>query len=154
MYYLNNTLQKNQSKFTTSITLSAGDYRGSRMGLTVLVNSQPIYQSARLESDLLSLEFEMTAPGKIQFIVSGKLPGQTEVDRQGNILSDKFIRIDRLVVNHIPLKGWALENRILDFETDNGNRRLTNYFGENGTAHIVFEKDLLLFFLNATSKLG
>jgi len=96
----------------------------------------------------------MTAPGKVQFIVSGKLPGQTEVDLQGNILSDKFIRVDRLVVNHIPLKSWALENRILDFETNNENHRLTNYFGENGTAHIVFKKDLLLFFLNATSKLG
>jgi hypothetical protein len=81
------------------------------------------------------VEFESTLPCQIQIDVSGKNYLNTQIDENGNIIKDTYIRLDAVFIDRMPIKKWFLESKFLKFYTE--NQTLTsNDFGFNGRAVI------------------
>ena len=129
--------------------LRSGRAYGNRMGLTVIANSNLIYQSNQLCDDTLDLEFVSNLPLTLEFQVYGKTPGDTEVDHEGRILRDKCVILDGLSINDMWIKKWMLENKLISFCPDSARPRINNYFGQNGVASFnIPQSNLLEFWLD------
>lgn len=129
--------------------LLSGEAYGTRMGLTVTANASTVFQAQSLTSDILDIEFTSKLPLTLQFRVDGKMPEDTEVDDQGNVIKDKCVILDALCINGIWIKKWMLENKTIVFVPDSGQQRINNYFGQNGTANFTIPyTDMLEFWLD------
>jgi hypothetical protein len=83
----------------------------------------------------------------VEFEINGKLPNDTQVDSNGNIVQDKFIAVESMSVDGIWIKRWMLESRI--FESAYGK---TNYFGQNGIVQFQIPySDIMQFWLDTVT---
>lgn len=129
--------------------LLSGEAHGTRMGLTVTANLSTVFQAQSLTCDTLDIEFVCDLPLTLQFRVDGKMPEDTEVDDQGNVIKDKCVILDALCINGIWVKKWMLENKVIRFVPDSGQQRINNYFGQNGLAIFTIPyTDMLEFWLD------
>ena len=136
---------ENMSQF--NIDMSVGRYCGLSMSLEILVNDYTVYSNA-LPPDHIHIDFDCELPGQIKFIVSNKKSFETEIDLGGNIIADKHIKIDRIVIDRMPVDQWILESRLVEFM---GQK--TNYFSTNGQATIIIPtQDSFEFFLDLMNK--
>lgn len=122
-------------------------YKDQYMRLDLLANDClieiPHFGSSR------HVEFDITLPCEIQFNLSGKGPLDTVVDENGKVVEDKFIRIDWLSLQGIPVERWILESRLLILHYGSGEQIKTNYFGHNGQAKLVIpHEDIFDFWLD------
>lgn len=130
-----------------SIDMSVGRYGGSSMSIDILANDQTVYSNV-LPPDRVHVDFDCELPAQIKFIVSNKQPFETEIDSSGNIIADKHIKIDRLVIDRMPVDQWILEGRLVEFM---GQK--TNYFSTNGQATITIpNQDSFEFFLDLMNR--
>ena len=129
--------------------LTSGQVYGHRMALTVNVNGICIFDSPEVSSDSIILQCTAKIPLTIEFAVGGKGLYATQVDSQGQIMSDTFVRLDALGIDGIWVKRWMLENKLIVFTDLNNQKHTTNYFGYNGTGtFIIHQTDLLEFWLD------
>jgi hypothetical protein len=134
-----------QSNFVIDLTI--GRFAGQAMSLLVRANNCMIYDSIAPEQTAVKLDFECELPARIEFTVAGKHPFDTQLDELGNIVEDKFVRIDRVTVDRMPIDPWILESKLIDFD---GQK--TNYFHKNGCASIhIPNQDSFGFFLDLMS---
>ena len=130
-----------------SIDMSVGRYCGSSMSIDILANDQTVYSNV-LPPDQIHIDFDCELPAQIKFVVNNKQPFETELDVDGNIIADKHIKIDRLVLDRMPVDHWILEGRLVDFM---GQK--TNYFSTNGQATItITTQDSFEFFLDLMNR--
>ena len=115
---------------------SIGHIDNKTMHLEILDNDIVVYQNHNIVDSKFFVEFESCLPTTLKINVSGKGFNDTRVDDQGNILSDKFIKLDYLNVDRIPVKSWVLENGCIQFLTEHNQVLKTNYFGFNGCATV------------------
>jgi hypothetical protein len=115
---------------------SAGFIDNQTMNLVIYNNDQVIYQNYNIIDSRFVVEFESCLPSTLCIDVSEKGPNDTKVDDQGNILADKFIKLDYFNVDQMPVKSWILENGLIHFLTEHRQELKTNYFGFNGRATI------------------
>jgi hypothetical protein len=124
---------KTSAAITFDFTI--GHYNGS-MGMRILANEQEIDYNESFEKDSYSFSTSVSWPSIITIEVFGKNQNcDTQVDDQGNILADKFIRLDKLVVDRmdVPLN----KNKIM---LDTGTEKTpVVYWGFNG--RIIIELD-------------
>lgn len=122
------------------------------MSLQILCDDQIVYHVVDIAEQTLHFEFDMTVWQVLTIVVDGKLPFDTDVDQHGNIIEDKFIRVDGVTINLIPVSKYILESQFFRFECKNGGTSFSNYFGQNGQTTLTFGGDLLKYFLNLHSK--
>jgi hypothetical protein len=114
------------------LIFSADSTTDDYMNLAVSVDGQSKFGPAVCDKRLV-VEFESTLPCQIQIDVSGKNYLNTQIDENGNIVKDTYIRLDSVFIDRMPIKKWFLESKFLKFYTE--NQTLTsNYFGFNGRA--------------------
>lgn len=103
------------------------------MHLRIWANNDLVHDSDAAQR--VDLEFNMTLPGRIQIDVSGKRSGlDTLVDEQGVILRDKFVRLDWISIDRLPVKHWIVQSKLIQFHSDEmPGTHHTNYFGFNGS---------------------
>lgn len=110
-------------------------------------NGHVVLDCDSFDSDHHDLEFQCSLPLTVEFEFGGKLPNDTLVDDQGNILEDKFILVESMSVDGIWIKRWMLESRL--FESAQGQ---TNYFGQNGTAYFrIAHIDIMKFWIDTVT---
>ena len=140
-----------KSKF--EIILSLGRVNQQAMSLQVLANGCEILPMACPPQDQIKLEFECELPARIEFFTQGKDVMDTVLDSAGKILQDKYIKVDRLIIDRMPVERWILESRLFEFVADSGVVRHTNYFGSNGRANFeISNKDSFDWFLGLLIK--
>jgi len=138
-----------------SLSLSIGQYKGSSMSLCISSNGKTIFDVNSTEKTKLDIEFECDLPAEIIFDVGNKGSMDTLVDSNGKIIQDKFIRVDNLIVDRLPVKKWILESRLFDFTTTTGTRLQTNCFSYNGRAVLSLpEKNSFDFMLRLLTTRG
>lgn len=136
-----------QSNFV--IDLSVGQFEGQSMSLQVTANERIIYSNLSPTQPKITVEFNCELPAYIKFDVAGKQPFDTCVDDLGHIVEDKFIRVDRIVVDRMPVEHWMIESRLIEF-----CGQKTNYFYTNGQATITIpNQDSFGFFLDLMTKI-
>ena len=130
-----------------TINFLTGSIDDQTMGLTVLANEQIIFKQEQNLDKKFTLDFDIDLPGEIKFIVQGKGPFDTKVDDNGNILQDKFLKINSMLIDRMPVTRWVLESKFIQF-THAEQESYTNYFGYNGQGTIQLPKDTFSLFLN------
>lgn len=122
------------------------------MSLSIYNNDRLIESVAEWSDRPKRLEFEIELPAMLIFKTDGKHVYDTLVDEQGNILSDKYIKVDGLCFDGVWIKKWMLESEIFDFVANDGSHSRSNYFGRNGQGKIdIPYSDALDFWLEIMS---
>lgn len=116
------------------IIASVGKIDDTVMSMSVFRDDTMIARITDWPDDKCRLELEIDIPCKLHIRVDGKGLYDTLVDPDGNILSDKFVKIEGIALDKIWIKKWMLESKILDFRADNGSISTSNYLSTNGTA--------------------
>lgn len=123
------------------------------MTLTVIAGDREIYSETAIAAAELTLEFDQSLPADIEFRVGGKGRLDTEIDSSGQIISDKFVRIDSVLIDRMHIAKWMLESKVIEFVSSNGDTHFTNYLGSNGTAILrIPQSDSFDFFLDLTTQ--
>ena len=102
------------------------------MDLQITANGQ----SVPVHDNLVKFDCEL--PARIQFQVSGKGEYDTLVDEHGNIAQDKFVKIERVSIDRMPVPKYIIESRLIMFQPYNIKHApaRTNYLAWNGLATI------------------
>jgi hypothetical protein len=107
------------------------------MSMRILENGKEIDCKESFDSDTYTFAGRISWPSRITIEVWGKdLSCDTQVGEDGSILADKFIRLDRMVVDRleVPLN----KNKIL---LDTGTEKLpVVYWGFNGHVDMDFDE--------------
>jgi hypothetical protein len=127
--------------------LTVGHVDNKSMSLFISVDDQILYNANQTQENKLNFKFSIGTAQNLLIKVDGKKINDTKIDPQGNILQDKFVRVDRLTVNSYPLAKWMLESKVFQFIDSQGNISNSNYFGKNGQTTVNFGGDLLKYFL-------
>ena len=132
---------------TIKLRLRIGRYQEQSMSLIIRANNQIVLDCNQFSTDYHDLEFQCLLPMVLEFETNGKMPNDTLVDDQGQILQDKFIVVESMSVDGIWIKRWMLESRI--FESALGK---TNYFSQNGIAKFQIPySDTMRFWLDTVT---
>ncbi len=131
---------------TIKFRFKIGRYLNTTMSLKVQVNKEILLDVDQFLQDWHELEFSTTLPLTVEFETMGKMPGDTIVDNDGNILQDKFISIEQMSVDGIWIKQWILESKLFENTTSDIK---TNYLGQNGiTRFQIPYSDIMQFWLD------
>ena len=126
---------KNNIKFKFRI----GRYNGT-MSMTITVNGINCYTAEQFDSDNIVVETLMLWPGIVDIVVTNKGPRDTRIDNDGNILEDKFIELEQIIIDNMPIPDSVLRNMTQLF-TVNGQKLSTTYWGFNGSIRLSFESN-------------
>lgn len=118
------------------IVASVGKIDHTAMSMQIFRDDKLLEQVTEWPDGRCRLEFDVEIPCKLHIRVDGKDLHDTIVDPSGNILADKFVKIEGIALDKIWIKKWMLESKILDFRSDAGSTSTSNYLGSNGTATI------------------
>lgn len=140
------------SKSRFSIDMLVGRVNGDPMSITVLANGSKIYFDEKPKNNTIHLDFFCNLPTKIVFEVGNKNIYDTKLDISGNIIEDKFIKVEKMIVDRLSIPQWILESKLFRFVPNKGEIKFTNYFGANGRASMsIKESDSFDFFLELLS---
>lgn len=115
---------------------SQGRYNGS-LGMRIKEHSRIIWEKSS-DEDTFECHVEIKWPTVIEIDIFGKGPNDTLVTSDGKIEQDKYIKLESIMVDYIPLHILSLLNIA---ELDTGKDKIkTNYWGFNGTVKIVFDE--------------
>lgn len=130
------------------IDLSIGKVNNKAMTLSLYNHNHHLLSITEWKNNKEILEFDLNLPIELKFKTDGKHKFDTIVDDSGNIIADKFIRIDGICVDGRWIKTWMLEGKLIQFTENLGDTKISNYFGKNGIGmfSIPYE-DLLEFWL-------
>lgn len=129
------------------INFLSSELDGQTMGLIVLANEKTIFRQDNGLNKTFTIDFDVDVPAEIKFIVSGKGPFDTKVDAHGNIIQDKFLKINSILIDRMPVPLWTLESKFIQFVC-NQQITYTNYFCYNGYGVIRLPSDIFSLFLS------
>lgn len=119
-----------------SLFFEYGTYNG-RMCATL--NGQPITSS--------EVHLRLQLPSQLVFDISGKdYNHDTQVDQQGNITNDKYVKLLGLRIGGIPVEEVNIF-KILNYQTDLGTTINSVYWGFNGTVTIDINQENFIKYL-------
>ena len=81
-------------KHNVQLILSSGQFRGRRMTLCIRCDNRCVIDFGETESDMIKFDFFADIPLVLDFVVGAKDKYDTEIDETGQIIADKFIRLD------------------------------------------------------------
>lgn len=129
---------------------SIGRYNGS-MGMDVFYNDSLLLSQNSFNTDTFTFTEKLDLPGTVVINVYGKGLVDTLVDKNGNVIADKYIKLEELLVDRVPLHILSLIN--LPELNNNGQLTKTNYWGFNGAVRIeLTHADSFLWHLEEVKK--
>lgn len=123
------------------IIVESDTWDGKGLDLEIWCNKSLLWRQDNVVEKSTRIVFGVGLPMTLEFKVAGKSLDDTQVDVQGNILNDKFLKITHMSINDIWIKKWLLERKI--FQSEFGS---SNYFGHNGCYHFTIASTNLLDF--------
>jgi len=89
------------------------------------VNGKELY------SGINKLSFNIQLPTTFTLTLTNKEPMDTIVDKNNNILKDKFIRVETLIVDNLRVSEYILP-KLFNIITVDGQQVCSHYWGFNG----------------------
>lgn len=102
-----------------------------------LLDGKKIDQIDFFDSVCWQKQLDLSFPSQLIIEFFGKNPLDTELDQHGNIVRDKFIRLDRLTIDRMQVDSDHLYHMLV-LDTETGLVR-TKYFGFNGRLTLDFD---------------
>ena len=126
---------------------------GGHIGVQIRLNNQIIFDSFNaLNKQVIEYKFvDLESAHVLEIEMIGKLPTDTEIDNQGNILSDKSITIENLAFDEIAL-GHSMTELAVYTHNFNGSKDTIEdqFFGSmgcNGILKLEFSSPVYLWML-------
>lgn len=120
------------------LTFNVSAIDGKSMNITF--NNQGVYEHfTNLAQGEFVYETEITFPAEFEITLSGKGPGDTVIDSDGNIIKDKYIEILNIEVDRIPCVPHYVHQRVT-LETEDGQEVTAAYWGFNGVVKLNFKE--------------
>jgi hypothetical protein len=127
-----------------------GRYNGT-MGMAIFSNGREVLHQEYFDDNSFEFTTEFSWPGTVVIKLFNKQFKDTEIDSQGNILNDKYIKLDSLMIDKIVVDDEILRD-FVNLDTENQSLKEL-YWGFNGSVTLTFEEeDFFLWFLNQKSK--
>ena len=119
-----------------TFNFTIGEYNGT-MGLSIRCNGHEVLRQNTFSDTAFSFDTYIEWPGTIDIEVFGKGRYDTKVDEQGRVIQDKYIKLDELIVDRIPLDSESLRSLII---LDTGTEKMQEvYWGFNGVVNITID---------------
>lgn len=118
---------------------TAGKIDDKSMNLCMISDRTEIFNQETLQESF-EIESTIDLPTTISFELSGKNNDDTKIDKFGNITADKFIKLESISVDGIEIESWRIPKECLYLQSTD-QRIPGSYWGFNGTAHLVIDKD-------------
>jgi hypothetical protein len=133
-----------------TFNFAIGHYNGT-MSLKAVSGKKVLIDKKTFEDKEFSFSTEIAWPDPVVFIIENKGPNDTLVDELGNVSMDKFIKLESMIVDRMPVHIIALLDCV-SLTTDTQVLK-TNYWGFNGVATVLFDRnDTLSWHLNNAIK--
>ena len=127
---------------------------GGHIGLQIRLNNQIIFESYEaLNKKVIEYTFAdlVDATHVLEIEMMGKLPTDTEIDPQGNILSDKSITVENLAFDEIALGHLVTELATYTHNFNGSQDTIQDQFfgsmGCNGIVKLEFTSPVYLWML-------
>lgn len=128
-----------------------GRYNGS-MGMDIVYNDSLILSKDSFDTDTFTFSKNLDLPGEVVINIYNKGPVDTLVDNSGNIIADKYIKLEELIVDRLPIHILSLIH-LPEVTAPDGQLIRTNYWGFNGPVRIKLEHtDSFLWHLAETKR--
>lgn len=135
-----------QVKFKFSI----GKYNGT-MGMHIAYNGKELLSKDSFDSETFVFTHQLEFPGTVTIDLYNKGSADTLVDAQGNIVADKYVKLEELSIDRVPLHILSLID--LPVLSHSGTTTKTNYWGFNGQVTIkLLHTDSFLWHLDEIRK--
>jgi hypothetical protein len=122
-----------------TFSLEFGQCNGS-MSIDILDDTQRLVFLENVAEKSLDFNYNIMLPNKIRFNLANKNTNRdTKVDKQGNVIADKYVRLASMSLGGIPIKPVTLF-KICRYTT-NDQMKFDTYWGFNGTIEIDFCED-------------
>jgi hypothetical protein len=115
-----------------------GIYNGS-MSVAINQGEHKLFESINNTQKNLTAIIDLTSPGSLTIQLDGKNNNvDTNVDSQGNIVADKYVQLQKLIVGRVPVSNANLYN-LCCYTTITGTQANDTYWGWNGKVCINFD---------------
>jgi hypothetical protein len=115
-----------------------GIYNGS-MSVAIKQGKHKLFESIGNVQKNLTAVIDLALPGELTIQLDGKNNNtDTSVDSQGNIVADKYVRLQFLRVGRVPVSHANLYN-LCRYTTTAGTQINDTYWGWNGEVCINFD---------------
>lgn len=125
-------------KSNLKLTFEVGTIDNRSMSLTIN-NQGHISLYSNLSEGIFVYQDQIEFPCDFKIIVDGKGPLDTQVDEQGNILQDKYIKLTNIEIDRLACDPYYLYKNIV-LNTKDGQQITSNYWGFNGTIDLDFNQ--------------
>ena len=131
-----------------------GRYNGS-MSANFYADRKQLTKITSFENDYTWLTFNIDLPSTLHVFFDGKDNSvDTKMDANGNIVADKFLKIEQIIIDYKPISADAL-HKICKLQTTDAQMLYTNYVGFNGVLSIDLQySNSLLAHLHINKMLG
>lgn len=126
-------------KSQVTFNFTVGHYQGT-MSMVIRNGSNILLEKQEFENDRFDFTTYVDWPCVLEIDVANKGKFDTEVGPNGEILRDKYIKLDRLEVDRMAVHIVALLD-MMNFRTEDQKNIKTNYWGFNGTVSLDFNGD-------------
>lgn len=123
------------------------------LGMRVCLNKTVIYENAQVDSEVLVQHQMEDTDGdhQLTFELFGKLPAHTEIDEQGNIISDSMLCVSDLRMDNIDINHLFQTSSVYHHDC-NGSQPPADYvfygsMGCNGTVTFKFSTPIYIWML-------
>lgn len=126
---------------------------GGHIGLQIRLNNQIIFESYEaLNKKVIEYKFEdLESAHVLEIEMMGKLPTDTEIDQQGNMLSDRSITIENLAFDEIMLGQLITEMAVYTHNFNGSQDTIDDQFygsmGCNGIVKLEFTSPVYIWML-------
>lgn len=126
---------------TLNLSFEFGRIEDRHMNLSVLHDNKSYMLEPNFDNNIgrSSLSLSIELPTDVYFVVSNKGPNDTQVDVDGNILADCYIKLTDLSLDKFSTNKDILGRRVT-LTADDGQVVNSNYMGFNGTAVLKLSK--------------
>ena len=135
-------------------SIYSSNYHGS-MSAKFVANKKILQTVKKFSAGINNVSIDVELPTTINIITDGKdNNNDTLLDDKGNVIKDKFLRIDEISIDKKPIDTNALY-KIIKIHTVETHLIYSNYVGFNGVTSINLEySDSLIAHLQINSLLG
>ena len=118
------------------------------MSMEFFINGQSIDRYEQLSDGIFNWRTEFTFPSTLQIKLDGKQPFDTQLDDNGKIVADKYIKLLDIVVDRLSCAKYYVNKTMLI--TDQGKQIASDYWGFNGSVELDFPQQNSFFWSVST----
>jgi len=106
-----------------------------------------------LKTTVFTINDEVSQSNIIEITMSGKNSSHTIIDDSGNIVSDVYVELEKILINDINICSLVCNGQLCYYHNSNGygewkNDNFYGFMGQNGTVTVKYSTPLYKWFIS------